>query len=1054
MVSTPMRIAPLLLLVCALPAAELPPVAEPATATAARPRVPERDRWEWNRPQAAVGETGDLSWAPQPFRYEAGTSVRYIDFATGDDANPGTDRAKPWKHHPWDAAATGTARSCSGVQTYVFKRGTVYRGALASRESGTAGDPIRLTSDPSWGAGEAVISGAERVTGWTKGADRADIPQGAGVWWVDLPFTPRNVWAQDDADAGGFARVALARTPNWTVSDPEDVMSVWWTWEQPEWWTGKWQIDHVGKTWNAKRAHLGVDTKHLDQPEDYYVGATVRTEYGIVMGTPFPTQVEAFDSQRKGLVFQGIWTGDSEKILTGNRYYLEDKPQYLDSAGEFWFEKKGDGGRLHLRLPDDRDPNATAVEVARNANLIDSTGLEEVVATGLTFRHTNTPWELWQPGWGGPDVVNAAIRVRGTCRGLRIANCRFADLAGRALVVDASKPEAAFDRLAFTDNDLLRLDHGMIDVQCGGKGDAQVLRNRTRLTGGRPYRQSHGHGLMVGFPETMHVAGNIMERSYGAGIFVFGGKGSGERRDVALSRSLVHGNRVVDSLLAANDWGGIETWQSGPFYVFNNISGNANGYWNWAKGRPGNSRLGFAYYFDGSFKNAVFNNVAWGLTSDPASTRCANAAFYQATPTIGNDFFNNTASRFWVASNWSPAGGRSLFLGNLFDDISGTVFQHGQLKEDTGPAPAQYPSDSIGLARNLFAGCSGTTFGHFEADGRRYADLAAMQAALAERKPLAADIGTVVAESPVRDAEKRDFRPKAGSLLIDGGARLFVPWAIGRTVGEWHFRRNNTDPSIALDDHWYAAPYLVRREDYHLAPTWPLRGEGITAASYGPGPLEDWTDGALTLDGKAQRLVLPQAEMEKPYIYEDQGPKTVAGKQLATPDIDGTDLFIEAYVKPAKDATGTLAAKLDGATGYRLALNKAGGATLTLASGSAVVHAASGARIADGTWHHLVAELDRGAGVARIYTDGVRTAEVAVPFASGGSLSNGADLVAGAGFAGSFEYLRIARSSLAASRTTIEELYDWEFDGPHLRDFAGHAASGARRDAGAFEFVR
>ena len=67
---------------------------------------------------------------------------------------------------------------------------------------------------------------------------------------------------------------------------------------------------------------------------------------------------------------------------------------------------------------------------------------------------------------------------------------------------------------------------------------------------------------------------------------------------------------------------------------------------------------------------------------------------------------------------------------------------------------------------------------------------------------------------------------------------------------------------------------------------------------------------------------------------------------------------------------------------------------------------------------------------------------------------NGADLSVGAGFAGSFEYLRLARSTLAASRTSIEELYDWEFAGPFLRDFAGKAPAGGKRSAGALEAAR
>ena len=72
-----------------------------------------------------------------------------------------------------------------------------------------------------------------------------------------------------------------------------------------------------------------------------------------------------------------------------------------------------------------------------------------------------------------------------------------------------------------------------------------------------------------------------------------------------------------------------------------------------------------------------------------------------------------------------------------------------------------------------------------------------------------------------------------------------------------------------------------------------------------------------------------------------------------------------------------------------------------------------------------------------------------------GSLYNTGDLLVGGGpgqthMACDIEFLRIARSTFAASETSAEELYAWEFDGPQLRDFAGRAAAGAR-DAGALE---
>jgi hypothetical protein len=140
----------------------------------------------WQDPKARVLPTGDLEWQPKPFVYVAGDSIRYIDFESGNDANPGT-RQEPWKHHPWDPAAKGQAAASKGVDTYVFKRGVVYRGEMFVRESGKPGHPIRLTSDPVWGKGEAVIVGSERVAGWRRGT-HPQMPEGEKVWSVDLDF--------------------------------------------------------------------------------------------------------------------------------------------------------------------------------------------------------------------------------------------------------------------------------------------------------------------------------------------------------------------------------------------------------------------------------------------------------------------------------------------------------------------------------------------------------------------------------------------------------------------------------------------------------------------------------------------------------------------------------------------------------------------------------------------------------------------------------------------------------------------------------------------------
>jgi hypothetical protein len=125
-------------------------------------------KYSWELAYAKATETGDLEWTPKPFIFEAGKSIRYIDYEKGDDSNSGMFKSLPWKHHPWDANATGLAASCTGIQTYVFRRGSVYRRSMIVKESGEPGNPIHLTSDPAWGegrrcAGEEIISQCANV---------------------------------------------------------------------------------------------------------------------------------------------------------------------------------------------------------------------------------------------------------------------------------------------------------------------------------------------------------------------------------------------------------------------------------------------------------------------------------------------------------------------------------------------------------------------------------------------------------------------------------------------------------------------------------------------------------------------------------------------------------------------------------------------------------------------------------------------------------------------------------------------------------------------------
>ncbi len=191
--------------------------------------------YSWQEPHAKVISTGDLEWAPKPFEFKTGESVRYIDFENGKDNHSGTSKGKPWKHHPWDANAEAKSADCEGIHTYVFKRGVIYRGMLVGKGSGTAEETIRLTSDPAWGEGEASVCGSVRITdGWTRCDKKTapGIPDPKKVWMREVPQNQVDcLWEIRD---GEVIRVPIARDPNWTITDEDNPMEHWYAWSGSE----------------------------------------------------------------------------------------------------------------------------------------------------------------------------------------------------------------------------------------------------------------------------------------------------------------------------------------------------------------------------------------------------------------------------------------------------------------------------------------------------------------------------------------------------------------------------------------------------------------------------------------------------------------------------------------------------------------------------------------------------------------------------------------------------------------------------------------------------
>lgn len=1055
--------------------------------------------YDWQKPNAKLLPNGDLGYAPEAWTAPKFSNARYIDFEGGDDAKDGKTPSTAWKRHPNDPLAQGQAKANAGKpDAYIFKRGVAYRGELRGELSNAA-----LASLPTYGKGEAVVTGAEKVapSAWRRGA-APGMPDADKVWSAKVDGPVRAVWCR--AKGGKWTRLVLARTPNvrdpnWLDDKVDDVMEEWWTWEQPEWWSGK-NVANI----NGHKAHVGIDSQHLKgfKASDL-VGGLVWSEWGIVMGTPFASRIEAADPARGSITFQGFWYGDSEKIITKNRYFMEDRPVFLDAAGEFWFDRQGEDGTLYARFPGDADPSKMEVEVSRRCSGFDLSGLEGVRITALSFERIGPHWRLEARPFEDESIGGAGIRVRGTIKASRIDHCRFTDV-NAGLRLRAERDDRTIDGLVVCDNEIEGADQIGMEIsgsQRWGKNDGpyayvgavDVLRNRIHRTGMRPARSESGHSLSVSYVERLHLAGNFVSRTCGAGIFVFVGKPDGDKSDCPYARVMIHHNKVEDPLLMANDWGGIETWQGGPTYVWGNVSKNPGGYWNWAA-KEGNQRLGFAYYLDGGNKNYHFDNIALGKSSDPKSKLCNGSALYQATPTILNAFYNGLYRTFAQGSGWNPQGGRHVFAGNRFEDISVKVFDHKAQKEDAG-----HDYGGAVLKESVFMVANGTP-----------------------------------------DAPQAHRRVKP-----------FIPWSLARTVGEWNFRKGVE----GLDEHWYMSPAMTGRFDYWKHPRNDLEmPAGVSAVK---GGREDWVESCARFKGGEGAVLKGRAPVAAPKAAADApraagGLKTVksadwcevtlperpefgknlkakiklgavppdcVGKKLlfhwhwlksggwggyishvyVAPKVTGpgeysvelvnipgaapagidqhsflvgispddeighslrrADFTLPASGAPAKAAApvsplaefpmavgrnsfiieavlattagGVVAdARKDG-VGFALAVAKSGQVGFRFATKNGGVTVPGTTAVNDGKFHHVLCEVDRKAGKANVYVDGKLSGSK--PFAVGDAdASTAADLVVGKGFSGDLDFLRIAHASLAESHTDIRELYAWEFAGPFL----------------------
>ncbi|NOY83204.1 MAG: hypothetical protein GXP31_19595, partial [Kiritimatiellaeota bacterium] len=597
-----------------------------------------------------------------------------------------------------------------------------------------------------------------------------------------------------------------------------------------------------------------ADTKHLRQRQpEAFVGATLWAE-GSNMPLPYPRKVLAYDPKRHAV---RAWIGNvesgSDKYC---RYYLEGLPQFLDEPGEWCYVRKGKrGGRLYLRLPGDRDPNRTTIEAAREPVLIDIRNKSHIEIAGLDLMFENPIDPKWP---SRPPLIRpyaAAIHILGNCSHINVHHCRVAHV-GYAITAMPEKSGDVLDFLEVADNDIHDVDgsgiffnllhHWLLMKKAVVRlVHVKVLRNRLCNIGSRVIEpKARGRDTInIQQGELVEIAGNVVDRSWGVGILVFGGQ-DWRRGFIArpLIRNLIHHNKVTNSLLSVQDFGGIASWEMGPSYVYDNISGNAVGYKHvhWRRAMTGEWKLGptrsenwhrrscygVGIYLDGQYKGYVFNNIIWGKNNnvnDPIYNSCA---FNEAAGFM-NVVFNNTLYNCGVGLHKGMfQHNRCYYLGNLMLDI-GNYF----IRQET---TRRTDYSTLAYARNVFQGRP-FRFGKIGRDDspeNMFATLSDWRKGLEKRGAMVAQTGVSVQSPQVHDAAAHDFRPRANSAAVDQGAKVFVPWSLYAVVGEWGFYLNRTNPGLIVGENLNVDDEWVTRSMFHGIPRNNLNGRGVDASNY------------------------------------------------------------------------------------------------------------------------------------------------------------------------------------------------------------------------------
>lgn len=274
----------------------------------------------------------------------AGAATYYVDFEGGSDDSDGLSVQAAFKHAPGDPAAAGKAKAAAlaGGDVVRFKGGVEYRGTVVVPWSGQEGRPIVYDGNAGggFGAGMAIVQGADPVAGWKKAASAQDV--GGNPNWQRLYYT--------HLDAGrtffGFSLYEGDTYLN-VAQDPDPEIPFYHD-----------RLNTYLRTATANQSSLADANYFTRKDEHYYDGAYIALfvrpaaiQYRRITKYEPAEHRVAFEAHRSQL-YGGA---------RGHQYSLLNSLKFLNRPGEYVIEEAAKGERPRLVLWPHK-PGATGPE--------------------------------------------------------------------------------------------------------------------------------------------------------------------------------------------------------------------------------------------------------------------------------------------------------------------------------------------------------------------------------------------------------------------------------------------------------------------------------------------------------------------------------------------------------------------------------------------------------------------------------------------------------------------------------------------------------------------